>query len=240
MRIVALSLILVSVVACDRSSVRSERRHGREVEPVATAEPAAARAGVHCVVDSGGETVHDGPCTRRVDPEATVLSLPSEASFNGANPLTIASVGDGRFDVRGLTSDGTNSRWGDAAVSPSDADCWVGTGFQICAYETQGSAPGVRVAPEWGTDYFAVILAAGPQETVGAEAVGARAVSLGVPRAALRDGLDCTTGISAADLGIASGETAAWVAFATESQAQAFAARVPDARVRRARDTCGG
>lgn len=35
-------------------------------------------------------------------------------------------------EVRGLTSSGINSRWGDAKKSAKDKSCWVGEDFKIC------------------------------------------------------------------------------------------------------------
>ena len=37
-------------------------------------------------------------------------------------------------DVRGLTTDGVNSRWGAARRSRKDRACWVGDDFSICVY----------------------------------------------------------------------------------------------------------
>lgn len=37
-------------------------------------------------------------------------------------------------EVRGLTPNGINSRWGEAVRSSSDRACWVGSDFTICAY----------------------------------------------------------------------------------------------------------
>lgn len=37
-------------------------------------------------------------------------------------------------EVRGLTTAGVNSRWGQAKRSSSDPACWVGSDFTICVY----------------------------------------------------------------------------------------------------------
>jgi hypothetical protein len=37
-------------------------------------------------------------------------------------------------EVRGLTTDGINSRWGPATRSKKDPACWVGADFSICLY----------------------------------------------------------------------------------------------------------
>jgi hypothetical protein len=37
-------------------------------------------------------------------------------------------------EVRGLTKDGINSRWGIAKRSAKDKACWVGEDFRVCAW----------------------------------------------------------------------------------------------------------
>lgn len=39
----------------------------------------------------------------------------------------------GYAQVRGLTTDGINSMWGDATRSTKDKSCWIGSNFKICA-----------------------------------------------------------------------------------------------------------
>lgn len=36
-------------------------------------------------------------------------------------------------EVRGLTSKGINSRWGEAKRSRKQPSCWVGEDFKVCA-----------------------------------------------------------------------------------------------------------
>ncbi|WP_017295364.1 hypothetical protein [Geminocystis herdmanii] len=46
----------------------------------------------------------------------------------------MAIIKSGVAEVRGLTTAGINSRWGEARRSKSDKACWVGDDFTICAY----------------------------------------------------------------------------------------------------------
>ena len=67
-------------------------------------------------------------------------------SFSLSNPdkskplvesITIVSVSiieKGVADVRGLTTDGINSRWGTAKRSSKDGGCWDGADFRVCAW----------------------------------------------------------------------------------------------------------
>ncbi|WP_107670602.1 hypothetical protein [Cyanothece sp. BG0011] len=48
--------------------------------------------------------------------------------------ISVSIVQPGIAEVRGLTTAGINSRWGEARRSKSDQACWVGNDFTICAY----------------------------------------------------------------------------------------------------------
>ena len=52
----------------------------------------------------------------------------------GRESISVAITQPGVAEVRGLTTDGINSRWGEATRSTSDKACWVGSDFTICAY----------------------------------------------------------------------------------------------------------
>ena len=48
--------------------------------------------------------------------------------------ISVTVLSPGVAEVRGLTVDGVNSRWGEARRSRVDKACWDGSDFQICAY----------------------------------------------------------------------------------------------------------
>ena len=48
--------------------------------------------------------------------------------------ISVTIVATGVAEVRGLTTDGINSRWGSAVRSKVDSACWTGSDFEICAY----------------------------------------------------------------------------------------------------------
>ena len=52
----------------------------------------------------------------------------------GRESITVYITQPGVAEVRGLTTNGINSRWGEARRSNSDKACWVGSDFTICAY----------------------------------------------------------------------------------------------------------
>jgi len=51
--------------------------------------------------------------------------------------ISVAVIGAGRAEVRGLTTFGINSRWGMARQSKSAPECWKGSDFEICVRSTQ-------------------------------------------------------------------------------------------------------
>jgi hypothetical protein len=92
---------------------------------------------VKCRIDSQGHTEYKGKCT---------FMPGSHGSFTLRNrdfnrPLTdeISSVSlhvvsRGVGEVRGLTRNGINSRWGTAKRSKKRPACWKGADFRICAW----------------------------------------------------------------------------------------------------------
>ncbi|WP_338430217.1 hypothetical protein [Synechococcus elongatus] len=101
----------------------------------ATNLPVSA-ATARCVVRLSGRTVFDNACDFRQ------FSGNGSFTINAFGNNTIASysvisvsiVSPGVAEVRGLTFDGINSRWGVAQRSSRDNACWIDDDFQICAY----------------------------------------------------------------------------------------------------------
>jgi hypothetical protein len=52
----------------------------------------------------------------------------------GRESISVAIIKPGIAEVRGLTTAGINSRWGEARRSNSDKACWIGDDFTICVY----------------------------------------------------------------------------------------------------------
>ena len=102
----------------------------------ASAQPAGGRI-VNCQVVSGGATVVSGKC---------LFKSAGGGSFTLENPdvrrsltgpvllVTVSVVSPGVAEVRGLTKDGINSRWGEARRSGQNRGCWVGSDFRVCAW----------------------------------------------------------------------------------------------------------
>ena len=95
---------------------------------------------VRCTVSQIGE-YYRGPCYFLADETGGFsLERPDGEAFGGAVVVNVAKTGlapdtaMGAADVRGLTRDGINSRWGAAARSEFDPACWGGTDFEVCAY----------------------------------------------------------------------------------------------------------
>ena len=89
-----------------------------------------------CVITQQGKVAFSGAC---------VFDQSKDGSFfirrHDAKPIlpriidvSVTIVSAGEAEVRGLTTDGINSRWGRAIRSRKDAACWTGSDFEICAY----------------------------------------------------------------------------------------------------------
>ena len=88
---------------------------------------------VRCVIT--GSVQYAGKCDFTRSGGSFSLSPIGRASFpGGINPVSVAIDTPGGAEVRGLTRDGINSRWGEARRSKKDPACWEGSDFRICAY----------------------------------------------------------------------------------------------------------
>jgi hypothetical protein len=213
----------------------------------ATTMPAATAgfAGPGCRIKQDGATAYEGPCDIRLDAASGSFHLSPRGAkdIGGANPLTVSPQDDGEAEVRGLTADGINARWGAAKKSATDPACWVGDDFEICASPLPGgapSAPGALPSAAWGKGYFVVVVAVGARGDAALTAAVERARTLGAPAEAIDQGFDCETGLNAQTAGAPPDGDATWVRFDTKENAQAFADRVPGAKVLPATNACGG
>ncbi|TLG74038.1 hypothetical protein [Methylocystis sp. B8] len=88
-----------------------------------------------CVVIGNGMTPYNGTCKFTPDNGGSFAIEPSgKSGFDGVTLISVAIVSPGVAEVRGLTRDGVNSRWGEAKRSKADPACWVGSDFKICVY----------------------------------------------------------------------------------------------------------
>lgn len=100
------------------------------------AAPALARD-VGCRIEQGGRVVMDRPCDFQADGRDGSFSLSSRDGrplFGGISVVSLSVIEPGMAEVRGLTLNGINSRWGVARRSQRDGACWQGDDFRICAW----------------------------------------------------------------------------------------------------------
>ena len=98
------------------------------------AAPAQAKI-ARCVIDSEG-TSYRGPCQYNVARGGTFTLTPFHRRSFGEEvvSITVYVTQRGAAEVRGLTRQGVNSRWGRAVRSRRDSACWIGEDFSVCAY----------------------------------------------------------------------------------------------------------
>ncbi len=100
--------------------------------------PSAIEARVataRCAIETGNGA-YRGPCRFQSERGGTfTVDRADEAILiGGVTMITVAVIEPGVANVRGLTIDGVNSRWGGARRSSRDRACWIGSDFRICAY----------------------------------------------------------------------------------------------------------
>ena len=97
------------------------------------ADAAGRRA--RCVVSSGSET-YRGPCNFIAERGGSfsVSAVGRRFIVGRVTDVSVAVLRPGAAEVRGLTAQGVNSRWGEARRSSRDRACWVGADFSVCAY----------------------------------------------------------------------------------------------------------
>jgi hypothetical protein len=98
----------------------------------ASARPKTAR----CAITSNGSPAYKGPCGFLAEKGGSFALEPigRKLFFDEISSLSVWIVEPGVAEVRGLTTSGINSRWGEARRSRRDRACWEGADFRICVY----------------------------------------------------------------------------------------------------------
>lgn len=92
---------------------------------------------VKCQIDSGNKVAYKGKCVFLPEEKGSFsLSNPSDNKplLDEISIVSVYIVDKGVAEVRGLTTEGINSRWGEAKRSEKDKACWVGSDFKVCAW----------------------------------------------------------------------------------------------------------
>lgn len=86
-----------------------------------------------CII---GPNKYEGPCVFRADKNGSFSISRRDQStlFSNVSVVSVSIVETGKAEVRGLTTEGVNSRWGMATRSEDDRACWSGADFEVCAY----------------------------------------------------------------------------------------------------------
>ena len=102
-------------------------------------EGAAAEAKprkAECVIRSNGAAEFRGPCLFHAGEKGsfTIEAASKRKPFPQASSISLYMMAKDVGDVRGITRDGINSRWGRAIRSRRERACWNGSDFSICVY----------------------------------------------------------------------------------------------------------
>lgn len=97
----------------------------------------AADRVVKCQIDSSGSPSFKGKCLFMPEKGGS-FSLqnvnPDKQIMEGLLDVNVQIIEKGVAEVRSVTVNGVNSRWGEARRSDKDKACWIGNGFRICAW----------------------------------------------------------------------------------------------------------
>lgn len=102
--------------------------------------PVGAQSGsrtVSCLVESSGTPTVNGKCQFTSGSGGSFVLENADVRRSLTGPIlhvTVTVVEPGVAEVRGLTKDGINSRWGQARRSQQDRGCWLGSDFKVCAW----------------------------------------------------------------------------------------------------------
>lgn len=99
------------------------------------AATAAEARPARCVVAGAGTPTYRGPCDFLAERGGSFSISPARGAFpGGISDISVSLIAPGVAEVRGLTRNGINSRWGEARRSRRDRACWIGADFSICVY----------------------------------------------------------------------------------------------------------
>ncbi len=95
----------------------------------------AAEKTVKCEITSGNKIVFNANCVFMPEEGGSfsLSGIKQKPFFDGISVISVSIIEKGVAEVRGLTADGINSRWGEAKRSNKDKACWVGEDFKVCA-----------------------------------------------------------------------------------------------------------
>ena len=94
-----------------------------------------AKKAVCVIKGASGEILFRDPCIfEQFGGNGSFSIRAMSGLIAGRESISVYIIQPGIAEVRGLTTAGINSRWGEARRSNSDRACWVGGDFTICAY----------------------------------------------------------------------------------------------------------
>lgn len=95
----------------------------------------AAEKTVTCEIVSGGEKAFSGKCLYLPEKGGSfsLSNFNQKPLFEDITVISVSIIEKGVAEVRGLTINGNNSRWGEARRSGKDKACWEGEDFKVCA-----------------------------------------------------------------------------------------------------------
>jgi hypothetical protein len=124
-----------ATVADDVAAVDEVAPTAKPASTVAAREKAPSGKKAKCKITTGGEVLK-GPCLFESGEDGSfyVETDAIPGLRDQIDSISVTIIEKGTAEVRGLTKDGINSRWGAAQRSTTDKACWTGSDFEVCAY----------------------------------------------------------------------------------------------------------
>ncbi len=89
-----------------------------------------------CTLETSDPSKYNGPCRFTLGPKGSFVLGPAKGKviLDVFSSISVDIVGADKAEVRGLGTNGVNSRWGEAKRSKRDPACWQGEDFSICVH----------------------------------------------------------------------------------------------------------
>ena len=122
-----------AVAAADKphSDTQMEPHAKAPKEPQSKAPKEPQSKARRCIIENKHDGRFDGPCRLRMEGDGRSFSVAplEQKTILGAVIVSVTVIETEQADVRGLTTEGINSRWG---LSRWKEGCWKGSDFSIC------------------------------------------------------------------------------------------------------------
>lgn len=127
MRLSFLIIILFTLSSCSNNNVVVKPSPKKNIKQQAWED-------AQCKIVAEGKIQYNKECFVLNSKKAEFSIKPKKSDFfySTITMLSLTLIDVNKYHVRGLTSYGNNSYFGDASKSDTSSNCWIGNDFTIC------------------------------------------------------------------------------------------------------------